>query len=98
MKAIYSSSHGENTDPRFVKLEPVFRGSKLKSGGMQRYCGCLLLFQHIFGTKKRKKKKKTHTCLNSWSCAILCGALTLTICFVSLVHVMQLLLFELIVI
>ncbi|XP_015901975.2 uncharacterized protein LOC107434962 isoform X2 [Ziziphus jujuba] len=35
MRAIYSSSHGEGTDPRFVKLEPIFRGSKLKSGGIQ---------------------------------------------------------------
>lgn len=36
MKVIYSSVHQEGTDPRFVKLEPVFRGSLLKCGGIQR--------------------------------------------------------------
>ncbi|KAF3972575.1 hypothetical protein CMV_003925 [Castanea mollissima] len=35
MKVIYSSVHQERTDPRFVKLEPVFRGSLLKCGGIQ---------------------------------------------------------------
>ncbi|KAL5546828.1 hypothetical protein UlMin_006515 [Ulmus minor] len=35
IKAIYSSSHGEATDPRFMKLDPVFRCSMLKSGGVQ---------------------------------------------------------------
>lgn len=49
MKVIYTSSHGEGTDPRFVKLEPVFRGSKLKSGGIQRYCGCLFLSENSLG-------------------------------------------------
>lgn len=47
MKAIYSSSHGEGTDPRFLKLDPVFRGSKLKSGGIQRYSGCLFPFENV---------------------------------------------------
>lgn len=36
MKAIYLSSMKEGTDPRFVKLEPVFRCSMLKCGGTQR--------------------------------------------------------------
>ncbi|KAL5862326.1 hypothetical protein ACOSQ3_003613 [Xanthoceras sorbifolium] len=35
MKIIYLSSLKEGTDPRFVKLEPVFRCSKLKCGGIQ---------------------------------------------------------------
>lgn len=35
MKAIYLSSMKEGTDPRFVKLEPVFRCSMLKCGGTQ---------------------------------------------------------------
>uniref|UniRef100_A0A2N9ED58 Uncharacterized protein n=1 Tax=Fagus sylvatica TaxID=28930 RepID=A0A2N9ED58_FAGSY len=35
MKVIYSSVHQEGTDPRFVKLEPVFRCSMLKCGGIQ---------------------------------------------------------------
>ncbi|XP_038699788.1 uncharacterized protein LOC119997075 isoform X2 [Tripterygium wilfordii] len=35
MKSIYSSSCKEGTDPRFVKLEPVFRCSMVKSGGIQ---------------------------------------------------------------
>ncbi|KAA8516698.1 hypothetical protein F0562_016796 [Nyssa sinensis] len=32
IKAIYSACEKEGTDPRFVKLEPVFRCSKLKCG------------------------------------------------------------------
>ncbi|XP_030531704.1 uncharacterized protein LOC115741837 isoform X2 [Rhodamnia argentea] len=32
---IYCSTQREDTDPRFVKLEPVFRCSTLKSGGIQ---------------------------------------------------------------
>lgn len=36
MKLIYSSMKKEGTDPRFVKMEPVFRCSKLTSGGSQR--------------------------------------------------------------
>ncbi|KAK9290694.1 hypothetical protein L1049_008868 [Liquidambar formosana] len=32
VNSIYSSSHGEGTDPRFVKMEPVFRCSKLMCG------------------------------------------------------------------
>jgi hypothetical protein len=36
MKVIYSSSRQEGTDPRFAKLEPVFRCSMLKCGGIQR--------------------------------------------------------------
>ncbi|KAL6145625.1 hypothetical protein ACLB2K_056311 [Fragaria x ananassa] len=32
IEVIYSSSSGEGTDPRFVKLAPVFRCSMLKSG------------------------------------------------------------------
>ncbi|KAJ8899567.1 hypothetical protein K2173_018541 [Erythroxylum novogranatense] len=32
IKLIYSSSHREGTDPRFVKLEPVFKCSFLKCG------------------------------------------------------------------
>lgn len=43
MKGIYASSQGEGTDPRFVKLETVFRGSKLNSSGTQRYSGCSFL-------------------------------------------------------
>ncbi|KAH7553387.1 hypothetical protein JRO89_XS12G0006200 [Xanthoceras sorbifolium] len=35
MKFMYLSSLKEGTDPRFVKLEPVFRCSKLKCGGIQ---------------------------------------------------------------
>ncbi|KAH7862286.1 hypothetical protein Vadar_002497 [Vaccinium darrowii] len=35
IKAIYSACHTEGTDPRFVKLEPVFRCSKLKCGDRQ---------------------------------------------------------------
>ncbi|XP_058214254.1 uncharacterized protein LOC131325816 isoform X2 [Rhododendron vialii] len=35
IKAIYSACQTEGTDPRFVKLEPVFRCSKLKSGDRQ---------------------------------------------------------------
>ncbi|KAG2686544.1 hypothetical protein I3760_09G010400 [Carya illinoinensis] len=35
MKVVYSSDHPEGTDPRFVKLEPVFRCSMLKGGGIQ---------------------------------------------------------------
>ncbi|TXG58302.1 hypothetical protein EZV62_016131 [Acer yangbiense] len=35
MKIIYMSSLKEGTDPRFVKLEPVFRCSKLNCGGIQ---------------------------------------------------------------
>ncbi|XP_035544454.1 uncharacterized protein LOC108983424 isoform X2 [Juglans regia] len=35
VKVIYSSDHPEGTDPRFVKLEPVFRCSMLKGGGTQ---------------------------------------------------------------
>ncbi|PON78969.1 Guanine nucleotide-binding protein, beta subunit [Parasponia andersonii] len=35
IKVLYSSLNGEGTDPRFVKLEPVFRCSMLKSGGTQ---------------------------------------------------------------
>ena len=41
IKVIYSSLHGEGTDPRFVKLKPVFRCSMLKSGGVHRYLVCL---------------------------------------------------------
>ncbi|KAJ0083339.1 hypothetical protein Patl1_30048 [Pistacia atlantica] len=37
MKAIYLSSVNEGTDPRFVKLEPVFRCSMLKCGGIQSF-------------------------------------------------------------
>ncbi|KAJ6912546.1 hypothetical protein NC651_015077 [Populus alba x Populus x berolinensis] len=35
MKSVCSSSNGEGTDPRFVKLKPVFRCSTLKCGGIQ---------------------------------------------------------------
>lgn len=35
VKVIYSSTQREDTDPRFIKLEPVFRCSTLKSGGIQ---------------------------------------------------------------
>ncbi|KAL5741042.1 hypothetical protein ACOSQ2_030222 [Xanthoceras sorbifolium] len=35
MKFMYLSSLKEGTDPHFVKLEPVFRCSKLKCGGIQ---------------------------------------------------------------
>ncbi|KAL6998075.1 hypothetical protein U1Q18_008202, partial [Sarracenia purpurea var. burkii] len=35
VKAIYSASQKEGTDPRFVKLEPIFRCSKLKYGDRQ---------------------------------------------------------------
>uniref|UniRef100_A0A5B7BSE2 Putative DNA binding protein isoform 1 n=1 Tax=Davidia involucrata TaxID=16924 RepID=A0A5B7BSE2_DAVIN len=35
IKAIYSAYQKEGTDPRFVKLEPVFRCSKLKCGDRQ---------------------------------------------------------------
>ncbi|PSS23600.1 General transcription factor 3C polypeptide like [Actinidia chinensis var. chinensis] len=35
MKVIYSSHQVEETDPRFVKLEPIFRCSKLKYGDRQ---------------------------------------------------------------
>ncbi|XP_041024907.1 uncharacterized protein LOC121265365 isoform X2 [Juglans microcarpa x Juglans regia] len=35
VKVIYSSDHPEGTDPRFVKLDPVFRCSMLKGGGTQ---------------------------------------------------------------
>ncbi|KDP42720.1 hypothetical protein JCGZ_23660 [Jatropha curcas] len=35
VKVIYSSSHSKDTDPRFVKLEPVFRCSFAKCGQMQ---------------------------------------------------------------
>ncbi|KAJ4705175.1 General transcription factor 3C polypeptide 2 [Melia azedarach] len=35
VKAIYLSSTKDGTDPRFIKLEPVFRCSMLKSGGIQ---------------------------------------------------------------
>ncbi|PKI79404.1 uncharacterized protein LOC116195821 isoform X1 [Punica granatum] len=35
MNLIYSCMKKEGTDPRFVKVEPVFRCSKLTSGGMQ---------------------------------------------------------------
>ncbi|KAE8098519.1 hypothetical protein FH972_016576 [Carpinus fangiana] len=35
MKVIYSSALKEGTDPRFAKLEPVFRCSMLKCGGIQ---------------------------------------------------------------
>ncbi|KAI8553561.1 hypothetical protein RHMOL_Rhmol05G0025300 [Rhododendron molle] len=35
IKAIYSACQTEGTDPRFMKLEPVFRCSKLKSGDRQ---------------------------------------------------------------
>ncbi|XP_050206147.1 uncharacterized protein LOC126655853 isoform X2 [Mercurialis annua] len=34
-KVIYSSSHREGTDPRFVKLEPVFKGLISNHGHMQ---------------------------------------------------------------
>ncbi|XP_040367611.1 uncharacterized protein LOC112175959 isoform X5 [Rosa chinensis] len=36
IEVIYSSSSGEGTDPRFVKLAPVFRCSMLKSGDKKR--------------------------------------------------------------
>lgn len=39
IEVIYSSSSGEGTDPRFVKLAPVFRCSMLKCGDKKRYCG-----------------------------------------------------------
>jgi hypothetical protein len=48
MKVIYSSLHQEGTDPRFVKLEPVFRCSMLKCGGIQRYLS-FYLFDKYFG-------------------------------------------------
>nr|TKS04088.1 hypothetical protein D5086_0000146430 [Populus alba] len=35
MKSVYSSSNLEGTDPRFVKIKPVFRCSTLKCGGIQ---------------------------------------------------------------
>ncbi|KAJ6725390.1 RNA polymerase III TRANSCRIPTION INITIATION FACTOR COMPLEX SUBUNIT [Salix purpurea] len=35
MKSVYSSSNLEGTDPRFVKIKPVFRCSTLKCGGFQ---------------------------------------------------------------
>uniref|UniRef100_A0A3N7FJ48 Uncharacterized protein n=2 Tax=Populus trichocarpa TaxID=3694 RepID=A0A3N7FJ48_POPTR len=48
MKSVYSSSNGEGTDPRFVKLKPVFRCSTLKCGGIQRLlCGNSLQVVHL---------------------------------------------------
>ncbi|XP_059455964.1 uncharacterized protein LOC132186150 isoform X2 [Corylus avellana] len=41
MKAFYSSAPQEGTDPRFAKLEPVFRCSMLKCGGIQSRKICL---------------------------------------------------------
>ncbi|KAF7818766.1 putative WD40 domain containing protein [Senna tora] len=35
LRAIYQ--HEESTDPRFIKLEPVFKCSMIKRGGLQRY-------------------------------------------------------------
>ncbi|KAJ6351838.1 hypothetical protein OIU78_007682 [Salix suchowensis] len=35
MKSVYSSSNLEGSDPRFVKIKPVFRCSTLKCGGIQ---------------------------------------------------------------
>jgi len=35
LRAIYT--HREGTDPRFIKLEPVFKCSMLKRRGLQRY-------------------------------------------------------------
>ncbi|KAK6944015.1 hypothetical protein RJ641_025117 [Dillenia turbinata] len=35
MRDIYSGHYGEGTDPRFIKLEPVFRCSELRCGGRQ---------------------------------------------------------------
>ncbi|XP_062082661.1 uncharacterized protein LOC133788977 [Humulus lupulus] len=35
IKVLYTSLHREGTDSRFVKLKPVFKGSILKSGGIQ---------------------------------------------------------------
>ncbi|RDX97408.1 General transcription factor 3C polypeptide 2 [Mucuna pruriens] len=48
--------HREGTDPRFIKLEPVFKCSMLKRGGVQRYCfllrslyvsGCGLIYSIV---------------------------------------------------
>lgn len=39
IEVIYSSSSGEGTDPRFLKLAPVFRCSMLKCGDKKRYSG-----------------------------------------------------------
>ncbi|KAF4381482.1 hypothetical protein G4B88_029837 [Cannabis sativa] len=35
IKVLYTALHREGSDPRFVKLKPVFKGSILKSGGIQ---------------------------------------------------------------
>lgn len=37
VKAIYSKFNREGTDPRFVKLKPIFRSTMLKSANIQRY-------------------------------------------------------------
>ena len=41
LRAIYM--HKEGTDPRFIKLEPVFKCSMLKRGGLQRYASSFIL-------------------------------------------------------
>jgi hypothetical protein len=40
LRAIYM--HREGTDPRFIKLEPVFKCSMLKRGSLQRYFSFIL--------------------------------------------------------
>jgi general transcription factor 3C polypeptide 2 len=37
IQKIYSSSSMDGTDPRFLKLRPVFRCAKVKCGNRQRY-------------------------------------------------------------
>ena len=37
IKILYTSIHKLGTDPRFLKLEPVFRSSKVMCGDRQRY-------------------------------------------------------------
>lgn len=37
VKTIYSKFNGEGTDPRFVKLKPIFRCSRLRTANTQRY-------------------------------------------------------------
>ena len=71
LRAIYK--HGEATDPRFIKLEPVFKCSMLRRGGLQRYAAkfspCFSLelsFNQVYCNQLMdllNLKVETHFCL-----------------------------------
>lgn len=41
VKILYANCHIEDTDPRFLKLQPVFRCSRLNFGERQRWIYCM---------------------------------------------------------